>query len=479
MPDRKRLPFEHLIDDGSFKLSRDSLVSADPLSFPDYGAALESSRSVSGVDDSVSAGAATILGHPLEIAGFDFSFLGGSMGEVAGERVARAIERAVERGVPFVLRAASGGARMQEGMKSLIQMPKLVAARMALADAHLPYVAVLGDPTTGGVLASIGALADVTLAESGAIVGFAGPRVVESVTGALPSSSSHTASSALGNGMVDSVVRMEEVRTAIGDLLEVLSPDNPEPVETPMDGDPAALDPWEAVEAARSDDRPTGPQLARAMCSHAFGLRGDRAGIDDPLLYALIGRINGRRALVIALDRKGTPGPGAFRKAKRCLLLAQRLRLPVVTIIDTRGADPSEASEAAGIAWEIGALFEAMLSTTVPLVACVTGEGGSGGALAFATGDVLLIYEKAIFSVIGPEAAAAILWRDSDRAPEAARALKLTANELKRLGIADAVLAEPPTGENLADAVAYHLDRIDPRTDLVARRRERWRTRGS
>lgn len=479
MPNRKRLPFEHLIDEGSFKMARDSLVSADPISFPDYGAALESSREASGTDDSVSAGAATILGHPVEIAGFDFTFLGGSMGEVAGERVARAIDRAIDRKVPFVLRAASGGARMQEGMKSLVQMPKLVAARATLADAHLPYIAVLGDPSTGGVLASIGALADVTLAESGATVGFAGPRVVESVTGALPSSSSHTASSALGNGMVDSVVRIEEARTTIGDLLEILCPDDPTAVTAPLEVDPATLDPWAAVEAARSEDRPTGPQLARAMCQHAFGLRGDRAGKDDPLLYAVIGRIHGRRALVMALDRRGTPGPGAFKKAKRCLLLAERLQLPVVTIVDTRGADPSEESEADGIAWEIAALFEAMLSTAVPVVACVTGEGGSGGALAFATGDVLLIYEKAIFSVIGPEAAAAILWRDSERAPEAARALKLTATELKRLRIADAVLPEPPTGEGLAEAVAYHLDRIDPGADLVAQRRERWRTRGN
>lgn len=478
MPSSRRLPFEHLLDEGSFKPTQDSLGSQDPLGFPDYEAALDASRRSSGAQESVSAGAARILEHDVEVAGFDFSFLGGSMGEVAGERIALAIERAIERRVPFVMRAASGGARMQEGMRSLVQMPKLVAARAALADAHLPYVAVLGDPSTGGVLASLGALADVTVAETGATVGFAGPRVVETMTGALPSSASHTASSAMGNGMVDAVVRIEEVRTVVGGLLDALAPNQPEEVPAPREAEGEEIEPWEAVTAARSETRASAPQLARSFGSQAFGLRGDRAGTDDPALYTCVTRILGRRALVMALDRSMSPRPGAFRKAKRCLALAARLRLPVVTLVDTKGADPSELSEAAGIAWEIASLFEAMLSAPVPVVSCVTGEGGSGGALAFATGDALLIYEHAIFSVIGPEAAAAILWRDAERAPDAARALKLTAQELKRLGIATRVLPEPPEVGGLAAAVAYHLDRIDPNTDLVAQRRNRWRNLG-
>lgn len=479
MPDRHRLPFEHLIDEGSFEVASDQLGSSDPLSFPDYGPALEASRTSSGTDESVRAGAAKICGHDVEVAGFDFSFLGGSMGEVAGERVARSIERAIARGTPFIMRAASGGARMQEGMRSLIQMPKLVAARAALSDARLPYIAVLGDPSTGGVLASLGALADVTLGETGATIGFAGPRVVETVTGARPSSGSHTAGSALGNGMLDAVVRIDEARTVLGSLLDVLCPDDAEQVVAPASVEGNDIDPWEAVQESRSTDRPTAPDLAVGMGSQAFVLRGDRAGTDDQALYAVLERVNGRRVLALALDRSLAPRPGAFRKAKRCLALAARLGIPVVTLIDTKGADPSEGSEAGGIAWEIASLFEAMLATPVPIVAVVTGEGGSGGALAFATGDTLLIYDHAVFSVIGPEAAASILWRDAERAPDAARALRLTAKELKRLGIADAVLPEPPSGPSLADVVAYHLDRIDRTTDLVALRRNRWRNLGS
>jgi acetyl-CoA carboxylase carboxyl transferase subunit beta len=474
------LPFEHLIDEGSFRSIGDDLASSDPIGFPGYQDALEASRAAAGTDESVYAGAATIGGHEVELAAFDFRFLGGSMGEVAGERIARSIERAVERSVPFILRAATGGARMQEGMRSLVQMPKLVAARSGLADAHLPYIAVLGDPTTGGVLASIAALADITIGEAGATVGFAGPRVVETVTGARPSSASHTAASALGNGLVDTVVGLHELRASIGGLLAVLRPDEKETVDYSPAANGEAPSPGVAMEAARAAERPTGPELARQLGEPAFVLRGDRAGKDDAALYPLLTRILGRRALVLALDRKSAPGPGAFRKARRCLELAVRLALPVVTLIDTKGADPSEDSEAGGIAWEIAALFDKMLSLPVPIVSCVTGEGGSGGALAFAAGDVLLAYEHSIFSVIGPEAAAAILWRDQGRAGDAAGALKLTAHELLRLGIADELLPEPPDGQALARAVAYHLDHINGSDDdLVTSRRARWRDLGN
>lgn len=469
--------FDHVVDEGSFTPFRDDLTPTDPIGFAGYQEQLEDAAKRSGTDDPVAAGAATIGGHDVEIAAFTFTFLGGSMGEVAGERLARAIERAVERRVAFVLRVATGGARMQEGMRALVQMPKLVSARGLLAEARLPYLAVLGDPSTGGVLASLGALADYTIAESGATVGFAGPRVVETVTGTRPSAASHTAASALGNGLIDAAVDPGEVRSLLTDVLAAISPDDPLPVPAPemtLAGEPEA---WEAVTAARSEDRPTAPELAREIVTGGVELHGDRAGTDDPALTVLLGRIAGRRTLLMALDRDHLPGPGAFLKARRCLTLAGRLAVPVVTLVDTRGADPSEISEAGGIAWQIAALFETMLATPVLIVAVVTGEGGSGGALAFATADRLLIYERAIFSVIGPEGAAAILWRDAGKAPDAAAMLKPTAQRLAELGIADAIIPEPPAAASLAEVVAYHLDAMSNHSpeDLVAARRNRWR----
>jgi acetyl-CoA carboxylase carboxyl transferase subunit beta len=296
------------------------------------------------------------------------------------------------------------------------------------------------------------------------------------------SENSHTAGSAFAQGLVDELVPATDVHAYLARALKLLrGAVAKEPVTEPTSaGIPGPGDePWNIVQAARAADRPAGEQLIREACDELVELRGDRQGIDDPALFAALARIAGRRVLILALDPEHFPGPGAFRKAKRCLLVAERIGFPVATVVDTRGADPSEDSEAGGIAWEISSLFEAMLRAEVPILCVVTGEGGSGGALAFATGDLLVAYADSIFSVIGPEGAAEILWRDGNKAPQAAALLKLTAHDLVRLGIADAVTDATLGPESLRDLVAYHLDRLtEGRTgdrDWSRARRTRWR----
>ncbi|HEY7876503.1 MAG TPA: carboxyl transferase domain-containing protein [Actinomycetota bacterium] len=468
-----------LVDEGSFEPVSPRATS-DPLGYPGYREMLEAARSSSGQAESVVGGPARIDGHDVELAWFVFDFLGGSMGEAAGEQLAAGLERAALRKVPFVLRTSTGGARMQEGMRALVQMPKVVTARLALGRARQPLIAVLGNPTTGGVLASIAALADVTAAEAEATVGFAGPRVAEAFTGAPLSGNSHSAQSAMMNGLVDMVVPPDGVRDYVARVLRVLDHD-PLPAEDPPD--PArgkgGEDPWDVVQAARSPERTRAPHFLVAISDASVQLRGDRAGTQDPAVVTHIARVAGRPFVAIALDSRFSPGPGGFRKARRCVEIASRLDLPIVTIVDTRGADPSEASENAGIAWEIARLFEAMLTAPVPILSIVSGEGGSGGALAFATADLVLAYESSVFSVIGPELAAQILWRDVSRAPDAARALRLTARDLVDLGIADGLLAEPFTADSLIRAVAYHLAGLEARSasadELVTQRQRRWR----
>ena len=464
------------IDEGSFVPHSYGLSSRDPLEWPDYQESLSRARDRAGVDESVVTGSATVGGHEVEIASFNFAFHGGSMGEVAGERIARAMERAAESGRPFILLTATGGARMQEGMVSLVQMPKLVAARRALGRAGVPYVAVFGNPTTGGVLASVGALADYTIAEEESTVGFAGPRLVERFTGRRIARDSHTASSALAAGLIDTIKPREAVKERVAELLDVLAPDSPEPVDAPATSDVSAED---AVEATRASERPTTRELVDGAVDAFVPLHGDRAGA-MAAGYMGFARIAGRRCMVIATDSRFSPPPGDYRKARRCLDIAQRLRLPVVTVVDTPGADPSERSEATGIAWEIARLFDAMLAVDVPVLSVVTGEGGSGGALAFATADLLLIYDDAFFSVIAPESAAEILWRDPNRGDEAARLLRLDAVSLQHLGIADEVLSGPPAPASLRDAVAYHLGRLvdEGSKDRARDRERRWRTYG-
>lgn len=475
-----------LIDPGSFKPAASAVEARNPLAYPDYEKSLDRARASSGADVAVIAGAASIHGHVVEIALFQFDFLGGSMGAAEGEVLARAMERAGSARRPFVLRTATGGARMQEGMSALVQMPKVVAARLSLSAARQPFIAVLGDPTTGGVLASIGALADVTLAEAGATIGFAGPRVVEQFTGRKPGPNSHRAESALARGLVDAVIEPEAARERVAHVLGLLAPDAPEGDAAPKvvaeAGSLEEVDAWGAVEAARAPGRLRGRGLIEGLADDRLELHGDRAGSDDPALVVALARVQGRRAMILALDHDRPPAPSAYRKARRVVATADRLGIPIVTLIDTPGADPSDESEGGGIAWEIAALFAAVLSARVPILSIVTGEGGSGGALALGSGDLLLAYADSIFSVIGPEAAATILWRDAARAGEAARLLRLTARDLLHLGIADGVVDEPLTPESLRGAVAYHLDRLaEDRVDpdqRVADRRQRWRERG-
>jgi acetyl-CoA carboxylase carboxyl transferase subunit beta len=211
-------------------------------------------------------------------------------------------------------------------------------------------------------------------------------------------------------------------------------------------------------------------------------LRGDRSGADDPGLVAALVRLQGRRALVLAFDREHLPGPAAYRKARRCLAIAERLRIPVVSLVDTRGADPSEHSEGSGLARAIAELFEAMLTVDTPTLCVVTGMGTSGGALALAVADALFAFGDAVFAVTGPEAAAEILWRDADRAPEAARLLRLTAPDMLHLGIADALVDAPLSLPALRELVSGHLARLGADSSSgeqrLARRLERWRNCG-
>jgi acyl-CoA carboxylase subunit beta len=473
---------ERLVDDGSFVAASDDLVTSDPLEFPAYLESVNRLRA-SGRDESLLTGSAAIGGVEVELGVFDFSFLGGSMGEVAGERLARGLERAAARRAPFVLVTATGGARLQEGMRALVQMPKVVAARAALAEAHRALVALFGDPTTGGVLASIAGLADYSIATPGATIGFAGPRIVHRVTGTAPAAGSHTAESALANGLVDALD--DPSGSYLSHTLAVLDGDDPEAIARPplTTEIPTSVDEWAEYESVRDSDGLSAPDLLHAISTSAVEMRGDRAGEDDRAVVAALARIAGRRAVVLALDRALAPGPSAFRKARRAVSIAERLALPVVTLIDTRGADPSDGSESGGVAWEIAALTSEMLASSVPVLSVVTGEGGSGGALAFAVGDLLVAFRSSIFSVIGPEAAAEILWRDARRAPEAARLLKPSAGSLLRLGIADALIDAPVNADTLRAAVAYHLDLLSADDigagERAARRRKRWRDGGT
>ncbi|MHB8467581.1 MAG: carboxyl transferase domain-containing protein, partial [Acidimicrobiales bacterium] len=383
------------------------------------------------------------------------------MGAVHGEKVVRAYRRASLERLPVVVLATSGGARLQEGMVALVQLARTSAAARAHARAGLLSIAVLRAPTTGGVLASYASLVDLRIAEPGATIGFAGPRVAELTTGRPVPADSHVAEAAYAAGQIDALVAPHDqpawIETALG-VCDQRLPGRPLPAVA-AGTDENVVTAWDEVLRARARNRPTGIDHAARLCDSWVELRST-----DPTIRAGLARIGNRRVVVLANDRYaglGRPGPAAYRLAQRAIALADRLHLPILSLVDTPGAEPGTAAEADGIAAEIAATFAAHAEASVPTVAVCVGEGGSGGALAIAAADTLLILEHAVFSVLSPEGAAAILARDTTRAPSFAEHLKLTATDLAALGIADAVLGESDT-ETLDKAITTALDRAKP-----------------
>jgi acetyl-CoA carboxylase carboxyl transferase subunit beta len=214
-----------LLDPGSFVEADASIESVDPLGFKDskrYGDRLRAARKTAGGSDAIRVGAGTIEGHPIELGVFVFEFMGGSMGSVVGEKITRVFERALERRVPAIVFSASGGARMQEGVLSLMQMAKTSAALGRLREAGIPYISVLLHPTTGGVAASFAMLGDVILAEPKALIGFAGARVIQNTIRQRLPPGFQRAEFLLDHGFLDKIVSRKEMRPALARLLRYL-----------------------------------------------------------------------------------------------------------------------------------------------------------------------------------------------------------------------------------------------------------------
>jgi acetyl-CoA carboxylase carboxyl transferase subunit beta len=227
IPARKRI--EGVVDPGTFIEYDANLISGDPLEFKDlkrYPHRVKESQEATGQKDAILCGEARIEGQPAMLGIFEFNFMGGSLGSVVGEKITRLIERAIEKRVGVIIFCASGGARMQEGILSLMQMAKTSAALAKLHEAGLLYISVLTDPTTGGVSASIGMLGDIIIAEPKAMIGFAGPRVIkETIRAELPEGFQR-AEYLIEHGMVDLIVERKDLRHMLASLLEMLGQDD-------------------------------------------------------------------------------------------------------------------------------------------------------------------------------------------------------------------------------------------------------------
>ena len=457
---------EMTVDEGSFEEWDKDMISQNPLGYKGYEEKLDFIREKTGLQEAVVTGKAKIAGNETVIGVCDGRFLMASMGEIVGEKIVRAVERATKERLPVILFACSGGARMQEGIISLMQMAKTSAALKRHSDEGLLYISVLTDPTTGGVTASFAMLGDIILAEPNALIGFAGPRVIEQTIGQKLPKGFQRSEFLLEHGFLDGIVERQQMRTTLGQILALHTGGQ---LEHEGDNEKAAdewkntflysedkvkRDAWEKVQISRQKDRPVGSDYIQMLCTEFLEFHGDRCFGDDPAILGGIGRIGGIPVTVIAQEKGrttkenvrrnfGMPSPEGYRKALRLMKQAEKFRRPILCLVDTPGAFCGLEAEERGQGEAIARNICEMSGVKVPILSVIIGEGGSGGALALAVSDEVWMMENAIYSILSPEGFASILWKDSTKAQVAAKVMKLTAEDLKELEIVDKVFKEP------------------------------------
>ncbi|GII92171.1 carboxyl transferase domain-containing protein [Sinosporangium siamense] len=491
-PDARTLIGE-VLDPGSWK-SWDEPPADPAVPGSRYARELEAARERSGYDESVLTGEGLLDGRRVAVVVCEFSFLAGSIGVAAAERLVRAVERATQEELPLLAAPASGGTRMQEGALAFVQMVKITAAVAAHRAAGLPYVVYLRHPTTGGVFASWGSLGHVTAAEPGALIGFLGPRVFEALHGQPFPEGVQRAENLYAHGLIDAVVSAGEARDiAIRALAVLCAPREatrsvPEPA-----GEPEPVEAWESITRSRRADRPGVRALLKLAATDVTPLNGTGTGENDPGLLLALARFGTAPAVVLGQDRRGQRavaplGPAGLRVARRGVRLAAELGLPLVSVIDTSGAALSKESEEGGLAAEIARSLADLVMLDAPTVCLLLGEGAGGAALALLPADRVLCAQHAWLSPLPPEGASALLHRSTEFAPEVASAQGVRSADLKRDGIVDRVIPELPDAADepaefctrVAQALEYEIAALltRPRGARIAARLARYRRLG-
>jgi acetyl-CoA carboxylase carboxyl transferase subunit beta len=455
----------------------------------EYQRELDAAAAKTGLDESVLTGEGTVFGRRVALVACEFDFLAGSIGVAAAERITTAVARATAERLPLVASPSSGGTRMQEGTVAFLQMVKIAAAVELHKRAHLPYLVYLRHPTTGGVFASWGSLGHVTAAEPGALIGFLGPRVYEHLYGEPFPSGVQTAENLERHGVIDGVVPLDAVRSTLDRTLKVLAdapdPPPPRPTSVPIPDVPA----WESVVASRRPDRPGVGYLLRHGTSERVLLSGTGRGEDATTLLALA-RFGGQPAVVLGQQRVlgGLVGPAALREARRGMTLAAGLKLPLVLVIDTAGPALTVEAEQDGLAGEIARCLADLVTLDTPTVSVLLGQGSGGPALAMVPADRVLAALHGWLAPLPPEGASAIVFRDTEHAPELAAAQGIRSADLLSSGIVDAIVPESPDAADeplaftrrLSATIAneLHALRSMPDADRLGARLARYRRIG-
>lgn len=451
---------ESVVEEGTFEVWNEGLATTNPLNYKGYEEKIEALREKTGLDEAVITGSAYIGENKVALAVLDSRFMMASMGSVVGEKITRAVERATEEKLPVVIFACSGGARMQEGIVSLMQMAKTSAALKRHSDAGLLYISVLTDPTTGGVTASFAMLGDIILAEPNALIGFAGPRVIEQTIGQKLPKGFQRAEFLLEHGFIDQIVTRENMKETLKKILDLHRVEvsaefsSAEISEGFASAQNEEFTPWERVQISRKKDRPVGRDYIDRLITDFQEFHGDRYYSDDKAITGGIGFYKGMPVTIIAQckgkDTKenimrnfGMPSPDGYRKALRLMKQAEKFHRPVICLVDTPGAFCGIEAEERGQGEAIARNLFELSGLQVPVLSIVIGEGGSGGALAMAVADEVWMLKNSVYSILSPEGYASILWKDSSLAKEAAKVMRMTADDLLEMKIIDGIIEEP------------------------------------
>ena len=476
-------------DPKTFEPWFEDMAVSNPLNYEGYEDKLASAREKTGLNEAVTVGRCKVFGEDIVLGICDSRFMMASMGHVVGEKITRAIERATALKLPVFLFCCSGGARMQEGIISLMQMEKTAAAIRKHGDAGLLYCSILTDPTTGGVTASFAMLGDVIMAEPGALVGFAGPRVIKQTIGQDLPEGFQTSEFLVEHGIIDGIVKRENLKKTIYFLIKTHQCNGK---KTYADYKPneefhfelsetlkeqswfsSPRSAWEKVKAVRQVERPSASDYIAYIFDFFVESHGDRAFRDDKAMIGGLAFIDGQPVTIIA-DEKGKdfkecqernfgmPMPEGYRKALRLMKQAEKFNRPIISFVNTSGAFCGIEAEERGQGEAIARNLLEMSSLKVPVLCLMIGEGGSGGALATAVGNEVWMMENATYSILSPEGFASILWKDANRAKEASEVMNITAQDLKRLGVIEEIIpefggADRKTTEAIAGYMKEHI----------------------
>ena len=470
-------------DIGTFEQWFEDVKDSNPLNFEGYGEKIAATREKTGLSEAVTIGKCKIYGKEAVVGVMDSRFMMGSMGQVVGERITRGIERATKEKLPVFMFCCSGGARMQEGIVSLMQMAKTSAAVEKHGQAGLLFCTILTDPTTGGVTASFASIGDIILGEPGALIGFAGQRVIKQTIGQDLPEGFQSAEYLLKHGFLDGIVERKDLRKVLYYIMITHEPGREGHYANFNEKDKLNLakifeglviatnkkTAWEKVREVRQVSRPSATDYMKHIFSHFVEEHGDRCFGDDGAVVGGIALLDGQPVTVIADLRGSTfqecqernygmPMPEGYRKALRLMKQAEKFNRPIVSFVNTVGAFCGVDAEERGQGQAIAESIKQMSGLKVPVLCIMIGEGGSGGALATAVGNQVWMLENATYSILSPEGFAAILWKDGSRAKEASEIMCITAKDMKRLGVVEYVIPEYGTAsEQNAQKIAENI----------------------